>query len=77
MQKYGIILADNGSPWYLSGAPDERWDNQMLRELKQLTGNDFEAVDVSSLVLDQNSGQVRRTTSVVLGERVHLPLVTR
>ena len=77
MQKYGIILADNGSPWYLSGAPDERWDNELLRELKQLTGNDFEAVDSSSLVLDQNSGQVRRTTSVVLDERVHLPLVTR
>lgn len=77
MQKYGIILADNGSPWYLSGAPDERWDNEMLRELKQLTGNDFEAVDISSLVLDQNSGQVRRTTSVALDERVHLPLVTR
>ncbi|MBK8988297.1 MAG: hypothetical protein IPM39_19890 [Chloroflexi bacterium] len=28
---YGIILADNGSPWYISGAPDERWDNNILR----------------------------------------------
>lgn len=57
MQKYGIILADNGSPWYLSGVPDERWDNDILRQLRQLTGDDFEAVDVSSLMIDRNSGQ--------------------
>lgn len=54
---YGIILADNGSAWYLSGAPDERWDNDILRELKQLRGSDFEAVDVSSLQVDPNSGE--------------------
>lgn len=77
MQKYGIILADNGSPWYLSGAPDERWDNEMLRELKDLTGNDFAAVDVSSLILDPDSGQVRRTASMPRNERFYLPLVTR
>ncbi len=59
MKKYGIILADNGSSWFLSGAPDSRWDNDQLRELKQLTGNDFEAVDVRSLMLNPDSGQVR------------------
>jgi hypothetical protein len=59
MQRYGLILADNGSPWYLSGAPDERWDNDMLRELKELQGSDFEAVDASSLQLSPDSGQVR------------------
>src|SRR5512132_606120 len=32
MKKYGLILADNGSPWYISGVPDERWDNDMLHE---------------------------------------------
>ncbi|HXF60506.1 MAG TPA: hypothetical protein VNK95_02745 [Caldilineaceae bacterium] len=59
MQRYGLILADNGSPWYLSGAPDERWDNDLLRELRQLRGSDFEAVDVSSLQLHPDSAQVR------------------
>lgn len=77
MQKYGIILADNGSSWYLSGAPDERWDNDLLRELKGLTGDDFEAVNVASLMLDPDSGQVKLTTSVPLDERVFLPVVTR
>lgn len=59
MQVYGIILADNGSAWYLSGAPDERWDNDILHELSQVHGADFEAVDVSSLMLDPDSGQVK------------------
>ena len=48
MQRYGMILADNGSSWYLSGVPDERWDNDVLRELRDIRGVDFEAVDVSS-----------------------------
>jgi hypothetical protein len=60
LQTYGMILADNGSPWYLSGAPDERWDNDVLRELRQVYGSDFEAVDVSSLMVDANSGQTAR-----------------
>jgi hypothetical protein len=58
MQTHGLILADNGSPWYLSGAPDEGWDNDALHELDQLTGDDFEAVDTSSLVVDPDSGQI-------------------
>ncbi|MGH8873018.1 MAG: hypothetical protein ACRDWS_13720 [Acidimicrobiia bacterium] len=58
MKTYGIILADNGSPWYISGAPDERWDNDILHELDVIEGTDFEAVDVSSLMVDPNSGQV-------------------
>lgn len=60
LKAYGMILADNGSAWYLSGAPDERWDNNALRDLKQITGADFEAVDVSSLMLTTDSGQVSR-----------------
>ncbi len=59
MKKYGIILADNGSSWFISGAPDERWDNDVLHQLQQVTGTNFEAVDESSLMLDRNSGQVR------------------
>ena len=61
MKTYGIILADNGSNWYISGAPDARWDNDMLHQLNALTGDDFEAVDSSGLMLDPNSGQVRQT----------------
>ncbi|RPI25195.1 MAG: hypothetical protein EHM57_01830, partial [Actinobacteria bacterium] len=58
MKTYGLILADNGSPWYLSGAPDERWDNDVLHELDVLQGSDFEAVDVSSLMVDPDSAAV-------------------
>jgi len=59
MKTYGIILADNGSNWYVSGAPDERWDNDMLHLLDVLTGNDFEAVDTSVLLVDANSGDAK------------------
>jgi len=57
MQQYGIIIADNGSDWYISGAPDSRWDNDMLHLLDDITGNDFEAVNESGLMVDPNSGQ--------------------
>ena len=57
-----MFLADNGSAWYISGAPDQRWNNDMLRELKRLSGNEFEAVDVSALMIDEDSGQVRGGT---------------
>jgi hypothetical protein len=56
MKIYGIILADNGSNWYVSGAPDERWDNSMLHLLDNLTGNNFEAVDTSGLMVTYDSG---------------------
>lgn len=60
MKTYGLILADNGSSWYISGAPDERWDNDALHaDFLRVKGSDFEAVDVSSLIVDPNSGQVR------------------
>ena len=58
LQQYGMILADNGSPWYVSGVPDDRWDNNQLHELSQLQGTDFEAVDESSLMVDPNSAAV-------------------
>ena len=57
MQTYGIILADNGSSWFISGAPDPNWDNDVLHELDVIVGSDFEAVDVSSLMVDPDSGQ--------------------
>jgi hypothetical protein len=44
MKKYGLILADIGSNLYVSGAPDERWNNDELNYLKNLKGSDFEVV---------------------------------
>ncbi len=49
MKTYGLMLADNGSPWYVSGAPDPRWSNDQLHALDRLTGSDFEVVDASAL----------------------------
>jgi hypothetical protein len=49
LKHYGMILADNGSPWYISGVPDRRWDDNEFHKLQQLTGADFEVVDTSSL----------------------------
>jgi hypothetical protein len=49
LKTYGMILADNGSPWYISGAPNPRWNDAALHTLDQLTGRDFEVVDTSSL----------------------------
>jgi hypothetical protein len=59
LQKYGMILADNGSPWYLSGVPSEQWDNDMLRELRDIHGDDFEAVWVGATMVDPDSGQTQ------------------
>ena len=59
MKSYGIVLADNGSNWYISGVPDERWDNDMLHLLDVLTGNDFEAVDTLVLMVDANSAETK------------------
>jgi len=44
MKKYGLMLADIGSDMYISGAPDERWNNDELRELLQVKVSDFEVV---------------------------------
>ena len=49
LQRYGMILADNGSPWYVTGAPHPRWDDDALHTLHRIEGSDFEVVDTSSL----------------------------
>ncbi len=59
MKTYGIVLADIGSNWYVGGAPDEPWDNDMLHQLDGLTGNDFEAVDTSGWLIDPDSAATR------------------
>lgn len=47
LKRYGMMLADNGSNWFVSGAPDPRWSNDQLRALKRVHGRDFEVVEVS------------------------------
>ncbi|MDL2335078.1 MAG: hypothetical protein QFC55_03500 [Chloroflexota bacterium] len=49
LQTYGMILADNGSPWYVTGAPNVGWDDDDMHQLQTLHGADFEVVDTSSL----------------------------
>ena len=56
-QVHGMVLADNGSSWYMSGAPDERWDNDDLRTLSLIKGTDLVAVDTAPLKVSPDSGQ--------------------
>jgi hypothetical protein len=49
LKRYGMILADNGSPWYVTGAPNSGWDDDDLHELGRITGADFEVVDTRRL----------------------------
>ena len=50
MKKYGMFLADNGSNWYISGAPDPRWNDNELRALKTIAGSNFEVVQMGTIV---------------------------
>ena len=49
LKRYGMIVADNGAPWYVSGVPDARWSNDDLHTLHRVTGADFEVVDTTTL----------------------------
>ena len=77
MKRYGLMLADNGSPWYVSGAPDPRWDNDQLHALDRLRGSDFEVVTVRARRADAvYDGQASRPstcthTPVPFARRVH------
>jgi hypothetical protein len=51
MKKYGMILADNGSDWFVSGAPDPRWNDDNLNLLKRIKGRDFEVVRMEGVVV--------------------------
>ena len=44
LKRYGLIVADNGSPWYITGAPDRRWNDEDLDQLKTVPGSAFEAI---------------------------------
>ncbi|WP_411104193.1 hypothetical protein [Streptomyces sp. cmx-4-9] len=58
LKTYGAIVADNGSPWYISGDQSSAWDNAQLDALKAFKGTDFEAVDASGLQQSPDSGAV-------------------
>ncbi|HEX5824431.1 MAG TPA: hypothetical protein VFY18_08250 [Candidatus Limnocylindrales bacterium] len=47
MKTYGMLLADNGSAWFISGAPDPRWNDTVMHTLNQVHGSDFEVVDTT------------------------------
>jgi len=49
LKRYGMIVADNGSDWYVTGAPSQGWSNDDLHSLGRVTGSAFEVVDTSSL----------------------------
>ena len=55
MQRYGLILADNGSNWFFQGQVSNGWSDQLISELKRIPAGAFEAVDASSLMIDPNS----------------------
>jgi hypothetical protein len=65
MKKYGIILADNGSAWFISGKPDPRWNDDNLHTLSQLRGSNFEAVDATVLRISPDSGAARQNGPTV------------
>lgn len=76
LQKYGMFLADNGSNWYISGVPDERWDNDTLvGELASVLGSNFEAVDESGCMIDPDSAAASCFPQPA--RRICLPLIGR
>jgi hypothetical protein len=68
LKRYGMIVADNGSNWFLSGAPDPRWNDDDIDRLKHVLGNAFEAVDLTPAfqTLDVSSGPTAGGTTVVI-----------
>jgi hypothetical protein len=81
LKKYGMIMADNGSNMYLSGAPDDRWDNNDLHLLGQVSASDFEVIQMTPLYTQNNiptgssppiTSFTASTTSIAVGTPVTL-----
>jgi glucose/arabinose dehydrogenase len=69
LRKYGMILADNGGAWYLSGEHNPAWSDDLLGELKRLKGSDFEAVDTAPMrISDASSKAFQPPPAVTLRE---------
>lgn len=56
LKRYGMIVADNGGSWFLTGATDSRWDQELWSQIKVIKGPDLESVDTSALMISPNSG---------------------
>jgi len=74
LKKYGMIIADNGSAWYISGEPNPGWDEDDIGGLKNIAGSNFEVVDESSLQVSADSGQVHIPNLI---PRAWLPYITK
>jgi hypothetical protein len=59
MKKHGMILADNGSPWFFQGTADNAWPDTVISQLKSIPASAFVAVDVASLEVSANSGAAK------------------
>src|ERR671923_2443501 len=68
MKKYGLIVADNGSDWYVSGAPSPGWDHDQLKQLRRLRGSDFEVVQAPLGLVEAD--RRRRAAALDRGEDV-------
>jgi hypothetical protein len=51
LKRYGMLVADNGGNWLVSGAPDERWNDDALADLKEITGDALEVVDTGEAIV--------------------------
>src|SRR5438552_2245330 len=71
LQRYGLILADNGSNFFFQGQVDSRWSDQLISELKRIPAGAFDAVDASSLMVDPNSGLARGASGIALESGWH------
>ena len=58
MKRYGLVLADNGSPWYFQGTSEKGWPSGLLDELKTVPARAFVAVDTASLKVSGGSARV-------------------
>jgi hypothetical protein len=61
MKTYGLVLADNGSPWFFQGTSDTRWSSTLVSDLGRIPASAFEAVDTAPLMISSSSAAARRT----------------
>lgn len=69
LKRYGMIVADDGGPWYISGAPDPRWDDDELHAISAIQGSDFEVVNTSGYVAPPTPISTPR---ILIGSPVHM-----
>ena len=50
LKRFGLIVADNGSPWFITGAPNPGWNDEDLEQIKQVPGSEFEAVETGPII---------------------------